>query len=295
MVRRRRRGNASPGCGGTRFRTIILVTQGLIKGPAPDRVKEGFWSASCCCLFVAFQHLLSRSRTSFLCVVAAAIFPTGVAAARDYADSLVKIRAVGEDGCQSAGSGVVIATDLVATACHVVRDAQSIAVAHGSKQHRALIESGSLVHDLCLIRVPKLDLPAVPIRSSETLRIGERVIAVGYPAGNDLTARDGVVEGLYRYDGGDVIRTSSTFDAGESGGGLFDEEGALVGFLAFKARSGARLHFALPADWALPGSMVSSLLGPVDVTKDRVAFWQQPRASQPAFLGHAMLEAASQR
>ena len=87
----------------------------------------------------------------------------------------------------------------------------------------------------------------------------------------------------------------SRADVGASGGGLFDEEGALVGFLAFKARSGARLHFALPADWALPGSMVSSLLGPVDVTKDRVAFWQQPRASQPAFLGHAMLEAASQR
>jgi S1-C subfamily serine protease len=243
---------------------------------------------------MAFHLLLSRSRASLLCVVAAAIFPI-VAAARDYADSLVKIRAVGEDGSRSAGSGVVIATDLVATACHVVRDAQSIDVIHGRGQHRASIESGSLVHDLCLIRVPELDLPAVPIRSSKTLRIGERVVAVGYPAGDDLTARDGVVEGLYRYDGGDVIRTSSRFDAGESGGGLFDDEGSLVGFLAFKARSGARLHFALPADWALPGSMVSSLLGRIDVTKDRVAFWQQPRASQPTFLGHAMLEAASQR
>src|SRR5205823_7977988 len=97
------------------------------------------WSASCCYFFVAFQHLLSRSRASLLCVVAAAIFPTGVAEARDYADSLVKIRTVGTDGCRSVGSGVVIATDLVATACHVVRDAQSIAVTHGSKQHRALI------------------------------------------------------------------------------------------------------------------------------------------------------------
>ena len=131
-------------------------------------------------------------------------------------------------------------------------------------------------------------------RAVETLkRLG--VLGGVVNAGGDLAVCEGVIEGLYRFDGGEVIRTSSTFDAGASGGGLFDEEGALVGFLAFKARSGARLHFALPADWALPGSMVSSLLGPVDVTNDRVAFWQQPRASQPAFLGHAMLEAASQR
>ena len=71
--------------------------------------------------------------------------------------------------------------------------------------------------------------------------------------------------------------------------------GALIGLLAFKARSGAKLNFALPADWALPGTMVSSLLGPIAVSTQRNAFWEQPRASQPPFLGHAMLEAASQR
>lgn len=69
----------------------------------------------------------------------------------------------------------------------------------------------------------------------------------------------------------------------------------LVGLLAFKARSGAKLHFALPADWALPGTMVSSLLGPIAASTQRRAFWEAPRASQPSFLGHAMLEAASQR
>jgi len=258
-------------------------------------VKGVIWCASCCCHFVAFRHHLSRFLASLLWIGAAATIPIGAAQARDFGESLVKIRVAAADGSRSLGTGVVIASNVVATACHVIRDAEVIEVIHGREQRRASIESGSLVHDLCLIRVPGLDLPAVPIRASETLRVGERVVAVGYPAGDDLTARDGVVDGLYRYDGGDVIRTSSTFDAGESGGGLFDEEGALVGFLAFKARSGARLHFALPADWALPGSMVGSLLGPIDVTKDRVAFWQQPRASQPAFLGHAILEAASQR
>jgi len=220
---------------------------------------------------------------------------SGPLRAGDFADSLVKIRAVAADGSQSSGSGVVIAMDLLATACHVTREAKTIEVLHGTGRWVATVESGSFTHDLCLISVAKLGLPAVAIRGSESLRVGERVVAAGFPGGGDLAVRDGVVEGLYQFDGGNVIRTSATFDTGASGGGLFDEEGALVGLLAFKARSGAKLHFALPADWALPGSMVSALLGPVAVSSERSAFWERPRASQPPFLGHAMLEAASQR
>ena len=220
---------------------------------------------------------------------------SGPLGARDFADSLVKVRAVAADGSVSNGSAVVIATNLLATACHVTREAKTIEVTYRDRSWRATVESGSMTHDLCLVSVPNLDLPPVAIRGSASLQIGERVIAAGFPGGGDLAVREGGVEGLYAYDGGQVIRTSATFDAGASGGGLFDAEGALVGLLAFRARSGAKLHFALPADWALPGSMVSSLLGPVAVSAQRSAFWERPRASQPPFLGHAMLEAASQR
>jgi S1-C subfamily serine protease len=220
---------------------------------------------------------------------------SGYLRAHDFADSLVKVRTIAAGGAQSFGSGVVIATDLLATACHVMRDAKTIEVAHGAERWVASVESVSLTHDLCLLSVPDLNLPAVTIRASESLQVGERVIAAGFPGGGDLAVRDGVVEGLYRYDGGNVIRTSATFEVGASGGGLFDAEGALVGLLAFKARSGAKLHFALPADWALPGSMVSSLLGPLLASSERSAFWERPRGSQPSFLGHALLEAASQR
>ena len=228
-------------------------------------------------------------------IAAAASVSSGPLRAHDFADSLVKIRAIAADGSQSFGSGVVIADNLLATACHVTREAKTIEVAHETKRWVASVESGSPTHDLCLISVPNLRLPAAAIRASVSLRPFERVVAAGFPGGSDLVVHDGVIEGLYRYEGGNVIRTSATFDAGASGGGLFDEDGALVGLLAFKARSGANLHFALPADWALPGTMVSSLLGPTAVSTQRSAFWEQPRASQPSFLGHAMLEAASQR
>jgi serine protease Do len=245
---------------------------------------------------VTYWQRLSQRLVSLMWLVAAvASISAGPLRAHDFADSVIKIRAVAADGSQSFGSGVVIADDLVATACHVTREAKTIEVAHEDKRWVATVESGSPAHDLCLISVSNLRLPAAAIRASESLRPGERVVAAGFPRGGGLTVHNGAVEGLYRYEGGYVIRTSATFEAGASGGGLFDEEGALVGVLAFKARSGAKLHFALPADWALPGTMVSSLLGPIAISSDRSAFWEQPRGSQPPFLGHAMLEAASQR
>src|SRR5437016_165622 len=231
----------------------------------------------------------------WLAATAMASVSSGPLQAHNFAESLVKIRAIAADGSRSFGSGVVIAAELLATACHVTREAKVIEVEHGAQRWVATVESGSLTHDLCLISVPHLNLPAVAIRASEALQLGERVVAAGFPGGGDLAVRDGVVEGLYRYDGGNVIRTSATFDTGSSGGGLFDEEGVLVGVLAFKARSGAKLHFALPADWTLPGSMVASLLRPGAASGERSAFWERPRTSQPAFLGHAMLEATSQQ
>ena len=238
--------------------------------------------------------LFPISLLGFVAAVLASVL-SGHLGARDFADSLVKVRAIAADGSVSNGSALVIATNLLATACHVTREANKLEVTHGGLTWAAAVESGSLTHDLCLVSVPNLDLPPVAIRGSASLQVGERVIAAGFPGGGNLAVRDGVVEGLYAYDGGQVIRTSATFDEGASGGGLFDAEGALVGLLAFKARSGTKLHFALPADWALPGSMVSSLFGPVAISTQRSAFWEHPRASQPPFLGHAMLEAASQR
>lgn len=246
---------------------------------------------------MASPHCPSRSfaRLLWFVSIAAGSLLTGPLAAHDFTASVVKIRAVDAKGSETFGSGVVIATDRLATACHVTRGAKTIEIAHGAETWVGTVESGSPAHDLCLISVPQLNLPALGIRASRSLQLGERVIAAGFPNGGDLTVREGVVEGLYLYDGGQVIRASAKFDAGASGGGLFDEEGALVGLLAFKARSGEKLHFALPADWALPGTMVSSLLGPIAISTERLAFWEVPRASQPLFLGHAMLEAASQR
>jgi S1-C subfamily serine protease len=215
--------------------------------------------------------------------------------AHDFAESVVMIRAVDRNGAESLGSAVVVAADTLATACHVIRDARVIHVSHAGGNWVGKAPSGSPAHDFCIVVVPDLGLPQVSIRVSSSLRTGERVVAAGFPGGGVLATHPGTVEVLYPFDGGNVIRTSAQFDAGSSGGGLFDADGNLVGLLAFKARTGARMHFALPAEWSLPGTIVASLLGPLEASAERSAFWEWPKATQPAFLRHSLVEAASRR
>lgn len=180
---------------------------------------------------------------------------------RDVADSIVIIRAVAADGSESLGSGVVIGTDTVATASHVIRGARTIETTYGAERRLASVTAGSVVHDLYLINVPDIGLHAVAIRSSQTLRQGERVVAAGFPRGGDLV----------------------------------DAEGRLVGLLAFKARTGMKLQFALPVEWVLEGGIFSSRRDTELASGDRVAFRERSRATQPSFLGNAMLEAANKR
>jgi S1-C subfamily serine protease len=241
-----------------------------------------------------FPSRPSRALTLFVAATAAALLSAPLRA-HEFTGSVVKLRAIHADGSESFGSAVVVAPDTLATACHVTREARFIEVSGEGKIWAAASQSGSLTHDLCLVSVPRLGLAAVRVRGASSLRIGERVIAAGFPGGGDLASQTGDVEALYAYDGAMVIRTSAKFTTGASGGGLFDMQGQLVGLLAFKARSGERLHFALPFDWIFSGSAVSALLGPLAASTEHSAFWERPKAAQPDFLRHSLLEAASQR
>lgn len=233
-----------------------------------------------------FAFLLFSAPALFMLCAPRWAYAEGIAA------SIVKVRAVDANGSVTFGSAVVVGSDTLATTCHVTRSANTVEVSQGSKHWVAETQVGSLDHDLCMLTVRDLRLPTIPMRRSAKLRLGERVIAAGYPGGGELLLSEGAVQGLYRYDGGRVIRTSAHFDAGASGGGLFDEAGNLVGFLAFKARTGAALHFALPMDWILPESPVGAAFRRIPPTSESRAFWEHAAPSQPPFLRVALLEAA---
>jgi serine protease Do len=232
---------------------------------------------------------LSRITVTSLSLLAA----VGLAGAQDFSASVVRVRAVGADGTTKFGSGVVIGPGQVATTCHVTRGAATIEIDNGAKRSFADAQFGSQYHDLCLLSTQSVDAPAARMRRSADMNPGEIVTAIGFQGGEHAVENRGSVAALYAYDDGQVIRTSAQFDFGSSGGGLFDQAGNLVGILAFKARAGSNLRFALPTEWLSPASKVAGAFVSVVPTSKGAAFWEGSPNDRPAFLGVAKSEAAA--
>jgi serine protease Do len=223
--------------------------------------------------------------------VLALLFLSGLAVAAAPEASVVRIRAVAADGEVKWGSAVVVGANHLATTCHVTRRATTIEVLHADQRWLAQAQAGSVVHDLCMLTVEGLRLPAVAMRASHELMPGERVMALGFEHGSAaLATASGAVKALYPYDEGLVIRTSAEFDFGSSGGGLFDQAGRLVGLLAFKARNGSDLRFVLPSEWLAAESTVAAQFESIDPASPAVAFWEHAATDRPAFLGAALQE-----
>jgi len=152
----------------------------------------------------------------------------------------------------SQGSGVVIAPERIITSCHVLAKAARLRVERGNVSYGATLEFPDTERDMCQLHVKELRAPPVAIASAGTLRIGQRIYAIGAPVGLELTMSDGLVSSLRGPDGkAPLIQTTAPMSSGSSGGGLFDAEGNLVGIATFGLVATAiqNINFAVPAEW----------------------------------------------
>lgn len=228
--------------------------------------------------------------TWLITVLAFDVHAADFARQTDPASAVYKIRAV-RAGHVADGSAVLVAPGRLLTACHVTRGAESIKVGRDVVKWPAYTVTTDTEHDLCVLEVPKLSTttPAV-IGSTEILRVGDPVIAAGYRRGGALSISHGKIKGLHAHDGASVLQVSASFDHGQSGGGLFDATGHLIGIVGFKAVGGGNMHFALPLAWAgeaIPGQFATTVREPVQ----EQAFWERSGAEMPLFLLAASLEA----
>ncbi|MBI5927578.1 MAG: trypsin-like peptidase domain-containing protein [Aquabacterium sp.] len=181
--------------------------------------------------------------------------PTGVALTPEQlfaqaSPSIVRINVVNDRGVEMGhGSGVVIGQGEAITNCHVAKAGPRLRVRHQGKQYDASILINDERHDLCKLSVIGLDAPPVPIGRVASVHVGQKVYAIGSPQGLDLTLSDGMVSSLRDSEEGTYIQTTAPISPGSSGGGLFDEQGVLIGIVTFQMRTGQNLNFALPADW----------------------------------------------
>jgi hypothetical protein len=209
----------------------------------------------------------------------------------EAAASVLKIEAVRQQGGYSIGSGVVVADGVVVTNCHVTQSAVSINVLRGDQRWRVEAQARDAVHDLCLLRVPRLGAPSVTLGRSAELKNGQAVAAVGFTGGQGLQSSTGKVIELHRLDGGYVIQSDNWFSSGASGGALFDEQLRLVGVLTFRLRGGLLHYFASPVEWLAPLLADGQAFRPVAPAGPADPYyWQRQPPTQAAFLQAAALQ-----
>ncbi|MBP6902686.1 MAG: serine protease [Burkholderiaceae bacterium] len=153
------------------------------------------------------------------------------------------------------GSGVVTAAQQLVTNCHVLARAKRVQVRREARDAPlpATLLQWDPQRDLCLLAVPALQAPAVPLARLADAGIGQPAYAIGHPQNLDLTMSSGLVSSFRRNDAGQVflIQTSAAISGGSSGGGLFNERGELLGLTTLASVLGSvqNLNFAVPADW----------------------------------------------
>lgn len=158
---------------------------------------------------------------------------------------------------QSAGSGVIISPEgYIVTNNHVVEDASKITVTTFSgKEYTGKIIGTDPKTDLAVIKIEGDDLPFVSW-SSEPLKVGNLVLAVGSPFGLKSSVTMGIISALGRGNVGiteyeDFIQTDAPINPGNSGGPLINMNGEIVGInTAIFSRTGGSegIGFAIPVD-----------------------------------------------
>ncbi len=160
----------------------------------------------------------------------------------------------------SLGSGVIVSnTGYIVTNHHVVEAADEIEVAlHDGKKLLAKVVGNDPETDLAVLRVDSENLPAITFGSSDALKVGDVVLAIGNPFGVGQTVTGGIVSALGRTGLGintfeNFIQTDAAINPGNSGGALVDAGGNLVGInTAIFSRSGGSMGigFAIPVSTA---------------------------------------------
>jgi len=156
---------------------------------------------------------------------------------------------------EAAGSGVIISKDgYIVTNNHVVANANKITVKlNDNREFDGTVVGTDPSTDLALIKIEGSDFPAITIGDSETLKVGEWVLAVGNPFNLTSTVTAGIVSAKGRGLGANgvesFIQTDAAINKGNSGGALVNARGELVGINAMlysETGSYSGYGFAIP-------------------------------------------------
>ena len=176
-----------------------------------------------------------------------------------------------QDGGSGSGS-IIDKRGYILTNVHVIQDATKIYVSlYDGTQYEAKVVGQDLDSDLAVIKFnpPEgMELKTIAFGSSSSLKVGQKVIAIGNPFGMERTMTTGIVSGLGRPIQNsnkriirNMIQTDTAINPGNSGGPLLDTKGRMVGIntmIMSSSGSSAGVGFAVPSETAI--RVVSDLI-----------------------------------
>ncbi len=199
---------------------------------------------------------------------------------------------------RASGSGVIISDDgYIVTNNHVISDgdkgvADEITVTlHTKKVYKAKVIGRDPSSDIAVLKIDGIGLPYMVYGNSDNVKLGQWVLAVGYPLTLETTVTAGIVSAKSRYIGinsrqsnspiESFIQTDAAVNQGNSGGGLFTVDGQLIGInSAILAPNGtyAGYSFAIPVN--IVKKIVNDLVEFGDVKRGYLGISYQPNEAE---------------
>jgi serine protease Do len=185
---------------------------------------------------------------------------------------------------KGTGSGVIISADgYIVTNNHVVDFADEVKVTLPAPDNRVMtakVVGKDPRYDVAVLKINASNLPAIQKGNSDALRIGEWVLAIGYPYDIGTTVTAGIISAKdkkLREDNPmeDFLQTDAVVNPGNSGGALVDGQGRLVGInTAIQTQTGSYVGYS----FAIPISIVSKVIE--DIKAGKVPAQTKPQAQQ---------------
>src|SRR3989338_438384 len=164
----------------------------------------------------------------------------------------------------SSGTGFIATSDgLVLTNKHVVMEegAEFTVIMNNGNKYPAKVLAKDPMQDIAILKIEKTNLPAVKLGDSDSIEVGQTVVAIGNALGEfKNTVSTGVVSGLFRTvtaSGGgmtetldDLIQTDAAINPGNSGGPLFNLSGEVIGINTAMSQGAENISFAIPINKA---------------------------------------------
>lgn len=149
----------------------------------------------------------------------------------------------------SLGSAIAVTDHILATNCHVALTGNYLGIMVNNDFKLGTLFFRDPSRDICFVEVPGISFNPVKIRDSKDVKVGEAVYAIGNPEGLEKSISQGIISNKRKDRGGYVLQTDASVSFGSSGGGLFDQNGNLIGITNSIDKDSRKIAFALPTEW----------------------------------------------